>query len=522
MEAWRSLRAYWSYQLLLATLFIVLVPLNLGPPQLGRHDPALYWIVSPIYLGAVLTAGVFLAWRRPAFPLQAVARLLLDIVAITLIMHASGGVTSGLGTLTVVTIAVGGILIGGRCALALAALASLCVLGEQVYAHLHQEFSHNAYSNAGILGLAYLASALIAYQLSLMAEHSQNLALQHSFDLASLEQLNAYIIEHMQSGILIVDHHERLRLMNASAQRMLGLGRQPAELRDACPVLCAYYRQWLRSPEHDLYEISKPNQPPVQVRMSRHDNPAGALHILLLEDSDLHNQRVQQSKLASLYRLTASIAHELRNPLSAVRQASQLLAETDDLEHGSARLTAIIQRNCARINEIIESILMLSRRSPAHGEALQLREWLEQFATDFQFQQQLPTHSSLLLIEIGAEVRARFDPGQLRQILDNLCSNALKYGRAAEHPVLLRVDRLSSGEPVIEVRDRGPGIRPEDARHLFEPFFTTSTTGTGLGLYISRELAELNQGRLEYLPNPEGGSCFRLTIPDADRQTIAL
>lgn len=521
VEAWRAMQTLLAYQILLIALLLVLVPLHLGPSVLASHNINLYISTCLVYLALLLGSVCLLQLQRPGYRWQASIRLTADIFALTLIMHASGGVRSGLGSLIAVTIAGAGILVGGRCALALAAAAALLMLGEQVYAEWHQSFSETAYSYAGILGIGFMTTALIAYQLSLMAERNAALARQRGLDLANLEQLNAYIIQHLQSGIMVVDATQRIRLMNQSAMRLLGLRRQPTALPWAHTLLAERFADWVTSVGDPTCEITQPSLPTLHVQFVRHAHSDDTIYILLIEDAALVNQRLQHNKLVSLHRLTVSIAHELRNPLSAIRQAGQLLSEHPDELPADPRLVDIIQRNCLRINEIIENILMISRRNSARVETIRLTPWLEAFLRDFHFQHQ--THAEQIRLCGDTELMVLADPSQLKQILDNLCSNALKYGANPARPVLLQaLHRVEEGAPVVEVCDFGPGIKPETAKHLFEPFFTTSYTGTGLGLYIARELAELNQAQLHYVANPEGGSCFRLTLLDAQQQRIAL
>jgi two-component system sensor histidine kinase PilS (NtrC family) len=215
-------------------------------------------------------------------------------------------------------------------------------------------------------------------------------------------------------------------------------------------------------------------------------------------------------KLASLGRLTASIAHEIRNPLGAISHASQLFRESPNLNVADKRLTEIITTNAARVNQVIENVLQLSRREPGKQVTIQLEPWLKKLIADLIRHQGFKEESIRLQIEpLTTEVFA--DPEQLRQLLSNLCNNAREHcDKKSLQPRIVGGETKEYQHPILDVVDNGPGIAPEVAKQIFEPFFTTRNTGTGLGLYIAKELSETNRIRLEYIPGPTGGSCFRL------------
>ncbi|MFZ3203528.1 MAG: HAMP domain-containing sensor histidine kinase, partial [Pseudomonas sp.] len=224
-------------------------------------------------------------------------------------------------------------------------------------------------------------------------------------------------------------------------------------------------------------------------------------------------QQAQQLKLASLGRLTAGIAHEIRNPLGAISHAAQLLQESEDLQGPDQRLAQIIQDHSRRMNLVIENVLQLSRRRQAEPQLLDLKYWLHRFASEFRGSA-APGQTLHLETQSGT-VQTRMDPHQLTQVLTNLVQNGLRYS-AHNHPqgqVWLKLFRDESSDlPVLEVLDDGPGVAPEQLQHIFEPFFTTDNKGNGLGLYIAREMCESNQARLDYKPREGGGSCFRITF----------
>jgi len=231
-----------------------------------------------------------------------------------------------------------------------------------------------------------------------------------------------------------------------------------------------------------------------------------------------------------LGRLSASIAHEIRNPVGAMSHAGQLLAESPAIGPEERRLTAIIRNNSERVSTIINNVLQLSRRESTHPERLQLDDWLDDFILEFTETMQIP-ETAIGVPQEAADLEVRFDPGHLRQVVWNLCDNARKYavpggaglaGPDAAHGaaagVEIKLGRLvANNRPFLEVTDRGPGIEPNAVDRIFEPFFTGRKGGTGLGLFIARELCQLNRAVLLYEPRDGGGSTFRVIFADPQR-----
>jgi two-component system sensor histidine kinase PilS (NtrC family) len=229
-------------------------------------------------------------------------------------------------------------------------------------------------------------------------------------------------------------------------------------------------------------------------------------------------ERVQQGKLAALGRLSASIAHEIRNPVGAMSHAGQLLAESPNIGTDERRLTDIIRNNSERVSTIINNVLQLSRREATKPTRLTLDDWIEEFLSEFCETMQVST-SQIGLHENAINLEVRFDPSHLHQVVWNLCENAIKYGEPRGGiSVEITLSRLNpSNRPYLEVADRGPGIEPQAVDRIFEPFFTGRKGGTGLGLFIARELCQLNRAILLYEPRPGDGSTFRIVFSDPQR-----
>jgi two-component system sensor histidine kinase PilS (NtrC family) len=246
-------------------------------------------------------------------------------------------------------------------------------------------------------------------------------------------------------------------------------------------------------------------------------NPAPVL--IFLEDTGVLAARVQQTKLAALGRLSASIAHEIRNPVGAMSHASQLLDEAPQLGADERRLTEIVRNNARRVSSIVESVLGLSRRAAPQQLSMPLLGWCQRFCDEFAATMQC-ARERLCIEALVPDLVVRFDADQLQQIIWNLCQNALLHGAEAgtASRIDIRFGRMpANARPFLEVCDRGAGITPEDAERIFEPFFTRGARGTGLGLFLARELAEINDATLLYTPREGGGSVFRLVFADPQR-----
>jgi two-component system sensor histidine kinase PilS (NtrC family) len=361
--------------------------------------------------------------------------------------------------------------------------------------------------------------------LSRQLQATEALAEQRSIDLANLAQVNELIIRRMKTGVLLVDDANRIHQINESAWMLLG--NPSADQRDLgrlAPELSRRLYHWMTSGKLDETATQLADGvPEVVPRFTRLAPNDDSLVLIFLDDTSLVSRRAEELTLSSLGRLSASIAHEIRNPLAAIRYSAQLLAESDDMNATDQRMVEIINNHCVRLNEIIENILQLSRRERSRPETLDLGHWASDFVAEYLQGNDIGS-DSLRAINSSGQVIAVADPQQLQQVAWNLVQNALRYGRMPGEPArVMVVARLGEhGVPILEVIDRGPGIPPKVAAQIFEPFYTTHEYGTGLGLYLARQMSEANQAGLEYVRVAGGGSCFRLVLTPPARVGEAL
>lgn len=512
----RALEFINLYRWVLALLLITLHLSGHGGDLLGATRPKLLFAACLAYLGVALigSASLALHWRRRWHVyVMAVA----DIATITALVYASAGVASGLGMLLFLPLIGAAMLLPPRMAGLIAALATLALLCEETYRALSAPSFTPAFTQAGILGTLFFITTVTSSLLSQRTRESEALAERRKADLANLAQLNERIIQHMQMGVLVIDPAGHVRMINSAALGLMGCGPVLPETRLAAvskPLVEAWAR-WRQAPFVDPKPIrSRDGNTPVMLRFSRLDGDEHALTLIMLEDERSVGERAQHMKLAALGQLTASIAHEIRNPLGAISHASQLLGESAQLGDADQRLLDIIRRHSGRINHIIEDVLRLSRRDNADLEPLHLAPWLAERTHDFRdtHPQRAPVFR---LDKVSPAVTIRVDRNHLHQVLVNLWENSVAHAQPPHAPVEVRMRTAmnEAGQRVaIDVIDNGPGIEPGVLEHAFEPFFTTARMGTGLGLYIARELCEGNNGTLSYLRDADGGGFFRLSF----------
>ncbi|WP_245932530.1 two-component system sensor histidine kinase NtrB [Isoalcanivorax indicus] len=512
-QLWTPIRVYTGYRVLLALLLLTLY-MAAEPPLVGQHSPTLFLYTAAAYVALTIMSLVMKAPLYRGRRLTPVIPVISDIVILTLMIHASGGIESSLTVLLLVTVAAASIILPGRLGLLTAALATFAVMFEQVYFALDAGASNPfQVTEAGTLGLAFFAVALITHQVAQRLARSEQLARTQHEAIRRLQSLNHQVVERMRTGILVFSDTLTVELCNRSAQEFFPAARHGAPLPDA---LASHFRDWQTAPHQTLPPLPGSHErPDLDARFAPLDggNAEGPdYNIVFLEDRARLMQEVQQLKLASLGRMSATIAHEIRNPLSAINHAAQLLEEGIQQDE-DRKLLGIIQKHVTRVNNIITDILGLSRRQSGQVERLALDDVVEGCANRWRESGNDPAQ---LRIDIPSDLpRVRFDARQLDQVVDNLLTNALRHGGSG--PIDVSAGRHpQSGLPWLRIRDHGPGVSDEARNNLFEPFFTTSRDGTGLGLFLCRELCENNQARLDHEPAQPGAS-FVITFAHPDR-----
>ncbi len=510
------LRVYNYYRILISFLFLFLFLDPNFREFVGSVNPELFQRTILAYISLNILTGLATLFIRVEIlskTAPSLAILIGDIICLTLLMSASGGVSSGLGNFLIFTLAFGGGLIHGRVSTVLPAIAFILTIYDEFYLFFLDLTDTQSFFQAGILGIVYFVANMLFQTLS------RKLHLRES-QVHTLEQINQLIVERLPTGVVVVSDDEQPRLANKAAERLLRRPGKRTPAGEKLPdSLISRLKQWRESPSpHPVAFSAYDSGPELLATFSSLTAPASDSDILVfLEDSTEVQKQAQQLKLASLGRLSASIAHEIRNPLGAISHAAQLLKESQNLDQGDLRLSEIIQSHCVRMNGVIENVLQMSRRKSAEPERIELEQWLGDFLEEFSAG--IPEEVEIETDLPAEPITLHVDPLHLSQVLGNLCQNGLRYSakNTGENRVRIvgGIDRLS-GHAYLEVIDYGKGVDKELIPNLFEPFYTTETTGTGLGLYLSKELCEANNARLGYSKADTGGSCFRITFLGRD------
>ena len=528
--AWRVIGLVNLYRLLISSGLFIVGRIQVASESLGvlHHDGLL--LVSLVYFAA----GVALVLLRrnlwPGLRTLALTHVTVDAIGIGALLWSCGGIASGFGILLVLPVGAMAMLAENRDAVFMAAIAALALLLQQIATQVQGAAGTAEYVVTGLLGAVLFLVSLSVRPLAHRLRESEAIVRRQELNLENMAQLSQYIVQHLRESILVVDAEDRIRLINESAASMLGdvLAVPGALLGEVSPRLLYLLATWRQStavnPAGEGTVAAADGTRLIQPHFAQLGTEGPGPVLIFLEDTGLVAAKVQQLKLAALGRLSASIAHEIRNPVGAMSHAGQLLAESPTIAEADRRLTEIIQTNGARVSRIIGNVLEFSRRGTSKPERLKLVPWLDAFCRDFCATLQLPEDRLAIAAPAAGddfdELEVRVDPAQLQQVLWNLCQNALTHGgvETSQATIDLRYGRMAANaRPFLEVADRGPGIADEDGERIFEPFFTTSTQGTGLGLFLARELAQTNGATLLHESRPGGGSLFRVVFSDPVR-----
>jgi len=501
VQGQRLLRYYSFYALLLALMLIILDSLDTNNTFLAGSDPRAFLFASTAYVIWAVIMLVFSSSRLSTHPQYAVSFFFGDITLLIIMMQASGGLESGFSNLILVPMLISNLLVTQSLGYAVAAWTTIGVIYTQHI--IPWQFEEKEVFTSGLYGFFCFTLAFLTQTLSSKLNSTLDLTHLQAESITRLRKINKHVLLALPNAIIACDKNNQILLSNETAQHWFncvdGENLPPGLMNFINHSDCQNTRF-----EHNEYQL-------ILNKASLSTSVAGD-YVLVLEDASHIAAEAQQIKLASLGRLTASIAHEIRNPLSALRHAAQLLAEAPDLSKGDVKLTQIIEQHCMRINRTVEDILQISRRNHANAEVIKLKPWLEHFADAFK---QANDATFSLEINCSADYLINFDPDQLQQVLHNICGNGLRYAllnNPNDAQIRVHAKQHVDGSVRLYLIDNGAGINTENQKNLFEPFFTTEHTGTGLGLYLCREICEANKANIKHIASEHlidiTGTCF--------------
>ena len=525
---WRTLRLLNIYRLIIALIFASSLFLSHEKLWLDNNTAIYYYTSISYFIFSVIAAAC--TWRRyPSLEISLPTQTILDINFIVLLMFSMGGSKSGIGLLLIIIIAGASLVSQGRLALFYAAIATISLLLEQTYRSLNYDSQSDGYTQTAMLSLSCFAIAWLAHSLAKRMQQSETLASQRGIDLENLAQINELITQEMQDGVLVVDHKLMVKQHNIQADSLLGIGlsnwaeswlEQP--LNNTMPELAKLLELWgkeqlvCNTTANSIIKLQTEARE-LRLRFLPVSTKRSDGAVIFIEDWSQTQTQAQQLKLAALGRLTANIAHEIRNPLSAISHANQLLQEDAVINSTSQRMLQIIADNVQRVDQIVKDVLELNRRDRTNQETIDLELFLTEFHIQFCIVESIPV-SVFKLSLANSLTRIKFDRRHLNQILWNLCKNGWRHCEKRDASLTLNLVVSNKTQSIrIEINDDGGGVPTDIMPHLFEPFFTTESSGTGLGLYIARELSEANGAKIQYRP-VEIGSQFIISIKNLKSQ----
>jgi two-component system sensor histidine kinase PilS (NtrC family) len=514
---WRSLQTLNATRVVIA--LVLLVYLSFDSRGLHAVDQYFYLKICLAYLGLSIGFALSAVYVQCRFSVQLLSQIACDLGIISVLYLAGGGMRSGLAILYLFPLAGLAILAPLVIALFCASLVTLFLLGDSTW-QIFLTDSDRDVMQAGLYGAAFLSAVLVVNRMAAKLIGQEELASRRGVEINVQQAVNRLVMANIGDGILVVDAHGQVFAGNPAAQQMLGLVGPELTFKlsaaaSLAPLTQAYEAWRADATRSTAFVTIKPFNDAalegltaawsarrdlaahLKVRFAAADTDGlGAERsVIFLQDVTGIENQAQQLKLASMGRLTASIAHEVRNPLSAIGHATSLLGE-DLSDPVHQRLLKIVGDNVARVNRMVEDILQLSRKVQPHSEPLALDGFLAELRSEF-----IETHNlapDILGLTAAADTQVRFDALHLREVVLNLLNNAVRYASGGPASIRLNVVRDSAQRLELHVQDDGPGISPDVRAHLFEPFYTTSSKGTGLGLYLARELCLNNEARLDY------------------------
>ena len=517
----RSFFIYNGYRALVALSLLVILVLPATQTLIISFKPSVIIVGSTLLLLSALALTGNTGNRLQNSEAGIFGLMLLDITAIALITSGSSGLLDGFSVLYLITVAAAAVMLTTHIlATLVAAIAVLAVLVDAFWMVGQNRAEVSTLLPAGILGSLLFTVSLIVQLMASRLTAAEAQAEAAEARVAALQRLNQQIIVHMDRGILLVDPQLRLNPVNATATRLLSLAANAATaIGDVSPDLANQYLEWLESGQHkpEPFRI-KTDGPALVSSFAQLDDIADGSNLVFIEDYTPVTQFAQSLKLNSLSKLTASIAHEIRNPLAAIRHAAQLLSESDTVDDADAVLCNILINNSDRVTDIIENVTEVSRRKAPNTQRITLFTWLERFLNDYHQQR-----ADNIVLELEGDSRGAcvsIDTTHLQRVLSNLIDNALRHSKAdmGESVAIVRVTiDEQQGLALLDIVDRGHGVTEHNLARLFEPFFTTAKDGSGLGLYLCKELCEMNGVGLVYQRTAANESAFRVSLKLEDK-----
>lgn len=496
---------YAAYRLLITSCLVLIFILTQDELSTNYEFPQLYFYVLWGYFFINCVQLFNLKHFKQHIPQQFAFIFIVDVIALSLLTIATNGPNLSISILFLTTIFAASLLLKTQKALIITLIAVIAVIYQQFFISFLTQHSFQNLGNSVILAVLFFvfyACGQIAVRRFQLLDHVN---FSQSQELKRLQNINRYILEQIETGYLVLDENCHIVLSNPAACALLGIA--PFYAFDKYPL----YKL-----QPDLFELldfdqvqngekfqfeSQLSRYHLHIEVQKLIVPQQVLTLLVIQDGQKMNQQVQQLKLAALGQLSASIAHEIRNPLAAIVQANELLPNSTVDQQQT--LSQMISKQTKRIDKIVQDTLSMVRNQGTQPISIQLDRFIPIF-----IQEDLPDLKTKILCHIAPQLSLNFDEAQFRQVLINLIRNAVRHNSPERSTIELHCYTQDKNIH-IDVCDFGEGVAIHDQAHLFQPFFSTAITGTGLGLYLSHSFCEANQALLSYVEQQQG-ACFRI------------
>ena len=470
--------------------------------------PTIFYIWAAVYAGITLISIVRPHWVRQENDKLPNASAVVDIVMIMALVYLTGGIGTGVGILVLPFVATSCMLSYGRFPVLYAGFTTVCILcvmflSDQLSLDAETWDGRNIGTAIMLIGASFAVAYLTSYSATFLRDATAS-ARKHKRNYNRVRGLNQLVLNRVQEAVIVIDPELKVWLFNRQAKNYFsGLAAEHKE-----PIFEDLVARWLLNPEKPFEADIHLHRFSMHVRAVPMVQEDGKLLMLFLRSLREIAAEAMATKLASLGQLTANLAHEIRNPMSAIRHANDLLQEGIE-DPVSKKLHGIIDGNIRRIDKMLEDVSTLNKKDNLGRESINLMKFWLAFKQEFTLNN--PSSVGCIKMEMqGKNLTVTADPMHVQQIMWNLCNNAWRHSTKGSDAIQVSIKPSGKLNVSIVVSDDGPGAAPEIRNQLFEPFFTTEKGGTGLGLYVARELAHANLGQLHYHPELNG---FELILP---------
>ena len=470
--------------------------------------PTIFYIWAAVYAGITLISIIRPHWVRQENDKLPNASAVVDIVMIMALVYLTGGIGTGIGILVLPFVATSCMLSYGRFPILYAGFTTVCILcvmflSDQLSLNVETWDGRNIGTAIVLIGASFAVAYLTSYSAAFLRDATAS-ARKHKRNYNRVRGLNQLVLNRVQEAVIVIDPELKVWLFNRQAKNYFsGLAAEHKE-----PIFEDLVARWLLNPGKAFEADIHLHRFSMHVRAVPMVQEDGKLLMLFLRSLREIAAEAMATKLASLGQLTANLAHEIRNPMSAIRHANDLLQENIE-DPVSKKLHGIIDGNIRRIDKMLEDVSTLNKKDNLGRESINLMKFWLAFKQEFTLNN--PSSVGCIKMEMqGKNLTVTADPMHVQQIMWNLCNNAWRHSTKGSDAIKVSIKPSGKLNVSIVVSDDGPGVAPEIRNQLFEPFFTTEKGGTGLGLYVARELAHANLGQLHYYPELNG---FELILP---------